>query len=217
LVDKNEGEVPSVEAEVRVAESKPRDIGKVLIRVSPATLEKLQIRTGDIVRIRGKNRITGAIAWPCYPEDINRGTVNIDEVTRENAGVSIGDQVLISKANETAALEILLAPINIKKIAMTPQLESYLARRLTGHPLSRGDVLRVPIGIDCDIHFQIVQTKPEGILLGKRTTIFRLEEGSQGNGDTGMVSRLEPIRIYLDGYSVEVKVGAFDSVFAALK
>nr|MDO8089444.1 hypothetical protein [Candidatus Sigynarchaeota archaeon] len=53
---------------VRVAEAKPRDVGRNIIRIDPQIASSLDIRTGDAVEIVGKRK-TAALAWPGYPED----------------------------------------------------------------------------------------------------------------------------------------------------
>jgi transitional endoplasmic reticulum ATPase len=176
LEDDNESDEPSVEAEVKVAEAKQRDVGRSIIRLDSETFQKLQIRTGDIVRIKGKNRITAAIVWPAYPEDQNQEIIRMDGRLRKNVAVSIGEKVNVSKANEKTAHEILLAPTNVKITAGDPYVESFIKRKLLNFPLTQGDVIHIPIGIAREVPFQIVQTKPKGIVIVKQTTALRVSE-----------------------------------------
>ena len=69
---------------VRVAEAKPRDVGRNIIRIDPRIASSLDIRTGDAVEIVGKRK-TAALAWPGYPEDAGKGIIRIDGATRRNA------------------------------------------------------------------------------------------------------------------------------------
>jgi len=176
LEDENEGEEPTVEAEVKVAEAKQRDVGRSIVRLDSETFQKLQIRTGDIVRIKGKNRITAAIVWPAYPEDQNQEIIRMDGRLRKNVGISIGEKVIVAKANEKTAREILLAPTNVRITAGDPYVESFIKRKLLNYPLTQGDVIHIPIGIAREVPFQIVQTKPKGIVIVKQNTLLRISE-----------------------------------------
>ncbi|MEM2984535.1 MAG: hypothetical protein QXL24_04900, partial [Candidatus Jordarchaeaceae archaeon] len=88
-----------VDIELRVEEAQKRDAGRFIVRIDNAAMEKLGIQTGDIVEIKGK-KTTAAIAWPAYPEDKDKGLVRMDGYLRRNANVSLGDKVIIRKANE---------------------------------------------------------------------------------------------------------------------
>ena len=69
MIELEDDAEPRVEIEVKVAEAKQRDVGRSIIRLDSETFQQLKIRTGDIVRIKGKNRVTAAIVWPAYKED----------------------------------------------------------------------------------------------------------------------------------------------------
>ncbi|MHA1263770.1 MAG: CDC48 family AAA ATPase [Candidatus Helarchaeota archaeon] len=162
--------------EVKVAEAKQRDVGRSIIRLDSATFEKLKIRTGDIVKIKGKDRVTAAIVWPAYSEDQNQGIIRMDGRLRKNCGVSIGERVIIQKAAEKTAIEIILAPTNVRITSGDPYVESFIKRKLLNYPLTQGDVIYIPIGIAREVPFQIISTKPRGIVVVKQRTILRVSE-----------------------------------------
>ncbi|NVM28620.1 MAG: CDC48 family AAA ATPase [Candidatus Helarchaeota archaeon] len=171
-----EDEEPGIEVEVKVAEAKQRDVGRSIIRLDSGTFKKLNIRTGDIVKIKGKNRVTAAIVWPAYSEDLHLGTIRMDGRLRKNAGVSIGERVRIQKAREKMAREILLAPTNVRITSGDPYVESFIKRKLLNYPLTQGDVIYIPIGIAREVPFQIISTKPRGIVVVKQQTILKVSE-----------------------------------------
>ena len=90
-------------AVVRIAESKPRDVGHGIVRVDPSVAEKLNITTGDTVEIVGKNR-TVALSWYGYPEDRGTQIIRIDGATRRNAGVGIDDKASVRRVDTRPAL-----------------------------------------------------------------------------------------------------------------
>ncbi|MFX1295536.1 MAG: CDC48 family AAA ATPase [Promethearchaeota archaeon] len=169
-------EKPEVEIEIKVAEAKQRDVGRSIIRLDSDTFQKLKIRTGSIVKIIGKTRVTAAIVWPAYPEDQNQGIVRMDGRLRKNVGVSIGEKVRVKAAEGKTAREILLAPTTVRINPGDPYVESFIKRKLLNYPLNTGDIIYIPIGIAREVPFQIISTKPKGIVIVKQKTILKVSE-----------------------------------------
>jgi transitional endoplasmic reticulum ATPase len=171
-----------IEVELKVTEAKQHDVGRSIVRLDSEIFQKLQIRTGDIVRIKGKNRITAAIVWPAYPEDQNQEIIRMDGRSRKNIGVTLDEKVIVSKASEKPAREILIAPTNVKLSAGDPYVESFIKRKLLNYPVTQGDVIHIPIGIAREVPFQILQTKPKGTVIVKQSTLLRVSENPEEMG-----------------------------------
>ncbi|MBS7270242.1 MAG: CDC48 family AAA ATPase [Candidatus Freyarchaeota archaeon] len=124
---------------VRVAEAKPRDVGRNIIRIDPKIASQMDIRTGDAVEIVGKRK-TAALAWPGYPEDTGKGIIRIDGATRRNAGTSLDDKVEIRKVEAKPATSITFAPTLAIRITGA---EDYLRRLLEGRVISIGDYVEI--------------------------------------------------------------------------
>ncbi len=176
MQEDNGNEESNVQVEVKVAEAKQRDVGRSIIRLDSDTFKKLNIRTGDIVKIKGKNRNTAAIVWPAYSEDQLQKIIRMDGRLRKNAGVSIGEHVTVLKAREKTGREITLAPTNVRISSGDPYVESFIKRKLLNYPLTQGDVIYIPIGIAREVPFQIIATKPKGIVVVKQLTILKVSE-----------------------------------------
>ena len=98
------------EVQLRVDSAYPGDQGGGKARLDPETMLVLKISPGDLVAIEGKRR-TVAKVWRSLVEDWNQRKVRIDNFTRLNAGVSIGDTVKVIKiTDEIEAKRIVLAP-----------------------------------------------------------------------------------------------------------
>ena len=82
---------PSVK--LKVAEAKNRDVIRGKIRLDNHSMKKIGVSTGEIVEISG-TKITAAVAWPAYPEDLKKSIIRMDSVIRQNAGVSLSENVL---------------------------------------------------------------------------------------------------------------------------
>ena len=71
-------------------------MGRAYARMGPEDLEKLQVAIGDIVEVAGK-RQTVCKAMPAYKELRGRSRVQLDGISRENAGAGIDDFVQVRK------------------------------------------------------------------------------------------------------------------------
>jgi len=185
--------------ELRVAEAKQRDVGRSIVRIDGETMKQLNIRTGDIVAITGK-RTTAAISWPAYPEDQGRGIIRMDGRLRKNAGVSLGEKIVIEKANEKTARSVILAPTSVR-IRADPYVESFVKRKLLNYPLTKGDTILISIGISREVPFQIVSTRPRGIVVVKNTTILHVSERPMDEITSGI-----PIITYEDIGGLDDKI-----------
>ena len=88
------------EVQLRVDSAYPGDQGGGKARLDPETMLLLKISPGDLVAIEGKRR-TVAKVWRSLVEDWNQRKIRIDNFTRQNAGVSIGDTVKSHRRSRT--------------------------------------------------------------------------------------------------------------------
>lgn len=163
------------ELKLKVQEARKRDIGRSIIRLDSGTMKELDVNTGDIIQIRGEERITAAIAWPAYPQDQGLEIVRIDSRVRNNANVGIDDFVYISKVDEVVAKSVVLAPISLK-IKPNTRFESFVKRKLLNFPIAKGDLIYINIGMTKEIVFRIISIKPAGICLVKQSTTLSINE-----------------------------------------
>src|SRR5215831_5186089 len=75
----------------KATEALAKDVGRGLARLDPADMSLTGIAPGDVIRLTGK-RATVAKAMPAFPKDRGNGIVQIDGVTRHNAGTSLGER-----------------------------------------------------------------------------------------------------------------------------
>src|SRR5213596_2886113 len=126
---------------LRVAEAKPADAGRGIVRIDPEVMKILELKEGDIVLIEGA-KSTAAGVRRGYPEDANRGVIRMDGMQRRNAGVGIDDKVGLRKALARPAEKVSLAPTEPIRIMGG---EEYMAQVLQGRAITRGDVLSVSV------------------------------------------------------------------------
>jgi Cell division protein 48 (CDC48), N-terminal domain. len=98
-----------IERELEVSEAYSNDSGRGIARFDPDVLDELCLIPGDVVKIIGK-RETVAKVWRLAGQDWNKGIIRMDGYLRRNAGVGIGDKVIVRKAEVKDAEEVVLSP-----------------------------------------------------------------------------------------------------------
>ncbi len=167
---------------LKVAEARQRDVGRGKIRIDDATMREIGITTGDVVQITGR-KTTGAIAWPAYIEDQGQEIVRMDGIIRQNAKVSLGDKVTISKAKVRVARTVNIAPTQY--ITLDLGFEGFVKRKLLGFPVTKQDTVLIPI-LGRAIRFVVSQTTPPDIVLITDTTQLKVSEKPISETDTGI-------------------------------
>ncbi|TRM76041.1 AAA family ATPase, partial [Sulfolobus sp. B5] len=160
---------------LKVMEARQKDVGRGKVRIDIDLLSQIDVSPGDVVEIEG-TRKTAAIAWPLSPEDAagEKDIIRMDGITRKNAGVSIGDKVVVRKAIVKAANMVKLAPSNFS-ITVDPGFISYVKKRLKEFPLVEGDTVLIPV-LGQAIPFTVVQVKPAGIVIVNDETIINISD-----------------------------------------
>ena len=177
---------------VQVANIRPEEAGRGIVRIPRKLLASLGLAEGDIVEIVGK-RTTASIAVGPYAEDEGIEVIRLDGLQRANAGVGTGDLVTLRKAESKPAQKVTLAPAqqNLKLQGSGQGLRRSFMRR----PMVAGDVvatagqqriapdnmppqlrqmLAAPAYALQEIRLSVVATVPKGIVHIDETTEIEL-------------------------------------------
>jgi transitional endoplasmic reticulum ATPase len=160
---------------LKVDSAYPEDQGGGKARLDPETMLQLRVSPGDIVLIEGKRR-TVAKVWRALVTDWNQGKIRIDNITRANAGVSIGDRIRVAKiTEEIEARRVVLAPPVDLPSNMPINLE-HATNSLIDFPVVEGDSVPIRQGFPFMqpqiIAFKAVQVDPEqAVIISKNTEI----------------------------------------------
>ncbi|MHA1912244.1 MAG: CDC48 family AAA ATPase [Candidatus Kariarchaeaceae archaeon] len=171
--------------ELRVTEAKQRDVIRGKVRLDNSAMKKLGITTGEIIEISAK-KVTAAVAWPAYKDDIGQGIIRMDGVIRQNSGVSIGDRVTVSKAKVSKARNVNFHPANMN-IPVDFGFENFVKRKLVGFPFSKGDVVMIPV-LGRAIPFVVSKMQPPGIILVTEETQVSVSSKPMDDSDIGRPS-----------------------------
>jgi transitional endoplasmic reticulum ATPase len=164
------------EVQLRVDSAYPGDQGGGKARLDPETMLALKISPGDLVAIEGKRR-TVAKVWRALVEDWNQRKIRVDNFTRQNAGVSIGDNVKVVRiADEIEAKRVVLAPPEDlpKKIPIANN--PHVVNGLIDFPVVKNDTIPIMLGLPFIqpqiVGFKVVEVEPEeAVIITKNTAI----------------------------------------------
>ncbi|RLE48477.1 MAG: AAA family ATPase [Candidatus Methanomethylicota archaeon] len=171
----NSGRRPEIV--LRVAEARQRDVGRGKVRIDVNAMRAIGVNIGDVVEIEGRRK-TAAIVWPAYTEDQGMDIIRMDGLIRKNAGVSMGDKVIVRKAEAKPALVSKLAPLSFT-ITVDQSFISFVKRRLIDMPVVEGDNVLIPV-LGQAIPFLVVSTKPSGIvIINENTNLVILEKPAE--------------------------------------
>jgi len=151
---------------LRVTEALSKDVGRAFARMGPEDMERCNLSIGDVIDVSGKRK-TVCKVMPAYKELRGQSRVQLDGISRENAGVGIDEFVLIRKAEPQAAKRVVLAPLSI-----TPKERDlkYIGSLLDGLPVLEGDRVRAALFGSRSADFKVESTNPKGPVLINPTT-----------------------------------------------
>ena len=188
--------MPKTEATLRVVEALQQDVSYGRARLDGQTRVELNLSPGDIIEIRG-TKTTAAVVWRSHPGDEGKGIIHIDNLTRKNAGVSIGDKVTIRKAQVKPAKQVTLAPAisQDQQIQFGDGIDALAKRGLLKRPVVQADIVVVPnIALFGNaLPFSIVSTAPKGIVLINEETQIKVNEEAATAATTGPTVSYEDI------------------------
>ena len=151
-----------------MAEARARDANRGIIRIDSKVMKELGLATGDAVEISGAKK-TVAVVWPGYEADSGKGLIRMDGYTRNNAGVSIDDQVSVKKVMVKTAERLVLSftePIRVMGI------EEFLYEILQGRVVTRGDSIPLNImGTRVELIVTDLQPPAQALIVGDGTQI----------------------------------------------
>ncbi|MGE3818986.1 MAG: CDC48 family AAA ATPase [Isosphaeraceae bacterium] len=152
----------------RVTEALARDLGKGLARLDPADIGRLGLKVGDVVELVGRRKTVGKL-MPTYSAYRGRGRVQIDGVTRENAGATIDQEIHVRPVESSLAEAVTLLPLS--QLPSEHEART-LSRTMSGLPMLVGDRVRVNLLGQRAADFKVLRTTPSGpVVVGPNTRV----------------------------------------------
>ena len=153
---------------LKVSEALSKDVGRALARMDPADMQTLGAQIGDIVEITGKRR-TVCKLMPAFLEARGSARVQLDGLSRGNAGVALDDPVVVKKVNAQAAVRMVLSPASS---GLSDRDLAYIGNRLDGLPVIEGDRIRGTLFGSRSLDFLVRETSPKGAVLISPQTLL---------------------------------------------
>jgi transitional endoplasmic reticulum ATPase len=170
---------------LKVAEGRLQDVGRGLARLDPADISRLGVSIGSLVQIGGK-KTTAAKVVPAFRDVRGKQLIQIDGITRGNAGVVIGEKVTLAPLQTAAAQRIVLVPEGAEVLRQATG--EYLTRFLTDMPVTTGDRIRVALFGSRFQEFRVLETVPRGTVIVRRETAIRIDVRGSSSDGVGRVS-----------------------------
>ncbi len=152
----------------KVSEALSKDVGRALARMDPADIVALGAAIGDIVEVVGKRR-TVCKLMPAYKDDRGGARIQLDGLSRSNAGVALDDAVAVQKISAQAAQRIVLSPT---APGLSDRDLQYIGARLDGLPVIEGDRIRGTLFGNRSLDFLVRETQPKGPVLIAPSTLL---------------------------------------------
>jgi transitional endoplasmic reticulum ATPase len=178
---------------LRVSEAMTKDVGRAIARIDPADLSRLGIGIGDVVGVTGK-RTTACRAMPAFKEQRGRDLVQLDGLSRQNAGVGLDDRVEITKVAFMPAEQVTLTPTTISPAERDLK---YIGSLLDGLSVMSGDRIRASLFGSRSAEFIVERTSPAGPVLINPATRLNIS-GAKHAGTNGKGAPERPTISYED-------------------
>lgn len=171
-----------------VAEARPRDVGRRIVRIGKKEMFQLDLSTGDVVEIVGK-KTASALVWPGYSEDEGKKIIRMDGLIRRSAGVAIGDYVKIRRVDKVEnASEVVFIPLGVRLSNVDEEFLNYVREKLIDTPLTEGDSIAIPFFGGQALGLTVVRVKPRGFV--KVTSDTRLQVVSEEAAEKYAIPRV---------------------------
>lgn len=172
---------------LRISEIHSRDCGKGYARISDSDMKDLGVSSWDLVQIDGRRK-TVVRALPMDAENGGADAViEIDFVTRENAGVELDDIVIVKKTDLEKANRVTLCPRN-KAFLYDPAKSRHLSNRLEGIAVTAGDRLSVRMSGAASEDFDVLDTAPGASVVVSQKTRMDVVQRPRAKADSGKIS-----------------------------
>lgn len=162
---------------LKVTEALSKDVGRALARIGPEDMAQLEMAIGDIVVVEGKRQTVCKI-MPAYKEMRDQSRIQLDGLTRENAGAGLDELVTIRKTTCYPAQKISLSPATV--IPGERDLK-YIGSLLDGIPVMPGDRIRANLFGSRSADFKVEGTTPKGPVFINPTTRLTISKTREAN------------------------------------
>ena len=157
---------------LRAGEALVEDVDTGIVRIAPTDMGRLGAVAGSGIAILGA-RVTYARVMPAPDEFHGRHLLQMDGVTRENAGVTLNSRVDVASASVPFAQTMLIAPL--EPLGLDAEDVRRIRETLAGRIVTTGDKIKVLAFAKTGHLFRIVGTEPDGPVALTHATDVRIQ------------------------------------------
>ncbi len=172
--------------ELRVAEATQSDIGRGIVRIDPDAMARIGATPGDVVELSG-TKTSVAKVMATFPDARGKGIVQIDGLTRDNAGAGLGERLTVRKTAWKPAGKLELAPLGRQRSSPSGRQRRFIGHLLEGLAVTEGAHVRATLIGSRSQDFLVVRTVPKGPVLIRQDTTLEI---SQAAGESGSGQRI---------------------------
>ncbi|MGI0117073.1 CDC48 family AAA ATPase [Zooshikella sp. RANM57] len=166
---------------LKVAEALSKDVGRANARIDPSDIERLGVKIGDIIQVKGDRGSAVARVMPAYPDMRGQGVIQLDGITRANASVGLGEKVQVESVAWVTADKITLTPTTVTP---KPKDMDYIGSLLDGLPVRQGDLIRVSLFASRSADFRVQKVSPGRTVVIHPTTTLIVGQAVDKSTDT---------------------------------
>jgi len=160
---------------LKVVESAANDVGRLVVRIDPADMQRLAVRPGDVVLIGVDNQAIARV-MPTMVADRGASTIQMDGTLREAARCTLGSSVDVSRAEVVDAESITLRPIGLRLLQRDVD---YIASLIQGAPVMRGSRVRATLLGNESLEFEVISCDPNGPAIVSAETKITVEGSAE--------------------------------------
>src|SRR5437660_9607440 len=157
---------------LRAGEALVEDVDTGIVRIAPTDMGRLGAVAGSGIAILGA-RVTYARVMPAPDEFHGRHLLQMDGVTRENAGVTLNSRVDVASASVPFAQTMLIAPL--EPLGLEAEDVRRIREILAGRVVTTGDKVKILAFAKTGHLFRIVGTEPDGPVALTDATDVRIQ------------------------------------------
>ncbi|RLB26777.1 MAG: AAA family ATPase [Deltaproteobacteria bacterium] len=148
------------EVSLKVKEARINEVGRGMARLDPEVFRRMGLLSGDVLLLEGKRR-AAAIVWQGPDEDEGKNIIRLDGILRHNAGVSLDEEVKVTKTECNEAKEIKFAPS--QQIEFSEDFPAFVRERIMNMPLLKGNSIVIDV-MGSHLPLTIINVKPSGVV-----------------------------------------------------
>lgn len=164
--------------ELRIAEAVKRDIGRGIARIDPQDMARIGVKPGDVLQISGARKSIAKV-MATFPEDREKGVVQIDGLTRHNAGVGLGEKLTLQPTDSKPAAKLELAISGGRLSGANDRQRRLIGQLLEGRCVTAGDQVRPNAMGPRSRDFSVLRTVPKGAVTIGSSTVIEIKPNAE--------------------------------------